>query len=187
MLRRIFVSGIAAGLVVGVPLSGLIAAYGGNPPPYGMVIGYLLMLLAFSLVFVAIKRQRDEEGGGVIRFVTALGLGLGVSAVASIVYIIAWEATTAIAGLDFGTTYANSLIEAERAKGVSGKELADFIAQMEAFKLQYANPLFRIPITFTEIFPVGALVTLVSAALLRNPRFLPARRAAVATEVTAEA
>jgi len=31
------------------------------------------------------------------------------------------------------------------------------------------------PITFTEIFPVGVLVSLVSAALLRNPRFLPAR------------
>ncbi len=29
--------------------------------------------------------------------------------------------------------------------------------------------------TFTEIFPVGQLVTLVSAALLRNPWFLPAK------------
>jgi hypothetical protein len=30
--------------------------------------------------------------------------------------------------------------------------------------------------TFVEIFPVGVLVSLVSVALLRNPRFLPARR-----------
>jgi hypothetical protein len=29
--------------------------------------------------------------------------------------------------------------------------------------------------TFAEIFPVGLLVALASAALLRNPRFLPAR------------
>jgi hypothetical protein len=39
----------------------------------------------------------------------------------------------------------------------------------------YDNPLYRLPMTFAEIFPVGLLVTLVSAVLLRNPRFLPAR------------
>jgi len=50
---------------------------------------------------------------------------------------------------------------------------------MEAFKVQYANPLYRLPMTFTEIFPVGVLVSLVSAALLRNSRFLPARARAV--------
>ncbi len=39
----------------------------------------------------------------------------------------------------------------------------------------YAKPWYRMPMTFAEIFPVGILVSLVSAALLRNPRFLPAR------------
>jgi hypothetical protein len=29
---------------------------------------------------------------------------------------------------------------------------------------------------FAEIFPVGILVSLISAALLRNPRFMAARR-----------
>jgi len=33
------------------------------------------------------------------------------------------------------------------------------------------------PVTFVEIFPVGVLVSLISAALLRNSRFLPARQA----------
>lgn len=45
----------------------------------------------------------------------------------------------------------------------------------EASKVQYANPLFRLPMVFAEIFPVGVLVSLISAALLRNRRFLPAR------------
>jgi hypothetical protein len=38
----------------------------------------------------------------------------------------------------------------------------------------YASPVQRMAMTFTEIFPVGLLVALVSAALLRNPRLLPA-------------
>jgi hypothetical protein len=41
--------------------------------------------------------------------------------------------------------------------------------------VSYANPLFRIPMVFLEIFPVGFIVALISAALLRNPRLLPAR------------
>ena len=38
------------------------------------------------------------------------------------------------------------------------------------------NPLLRMPMTFTEIFPVGVLVSLISAGLLCKPSFLPARR-----------
>jgi hypothetical protein len=48
-------------------------------------------------------------------------------------------------------------------------------AEIEALRRNYANPLFRLPMTFVEIFPVGLLIALVSAGLLRNPRFLPAR------------
>ena len=46
---------------------------------------------------------------------------------------------------------------------------------MQEFADMYANPIFRIPMTFTEIFPVGVLVSLVSALLLRNSRVFPAR------------
>jgi hypothetical protein len=45
---------------------------------------------------------------------------------------------------------------------------------LETMRTQYANPLFRVPMTFLEIFPVGLLVALVSALLLRNPKVLPA-------------
>ena len=48
-------------------------------------------------------------------------------------------------------------------------------AEMDQFAVQYENPLFRLPMTFAEIFPVGVLVSLVSALVLRNPRVLPAR------------
>jgi hypothetical protein len=49
-------------------------------------------------------------------------------------------------------------------------------AGMEEFKLHYANPLYRGAMTFAQIFPVGVLVSLVSAALLRNRGFLPLKR-----------
>ena len=176
MLRRIVRYGVVAGLIVGVPLFGLTVALNGHPPlRYGALIGYTTMLIALSTVFVALKRHRDVDLGGVIRFWPAFALGLGISLVAGIIYVAAWEAALAVTHSDFAATYANTLIENEKAKGVTGEALAKLVAGMEQFKAQYRNPLYRLPMTFAEIFPVGVLVSLVSAALLRNSRFLPAR------------
>ena len=176
MGRNILKYGVIAGLVVGIALFGISVAYGGQPPPtYGMALGYLTMLIALSAVFVGIKRHRDVDRGGVIRFWPAFGLGLGISLVASVFYVAAWEASMAVVDIDFAETFANAMIERQKAKGVDGAALAKVVADMQTFKIQYANPLYRVPMTFAEIFPVGVLVSLVSAALLRNPRLLPAR------------
>ena len=177
MLRKILMYGVIAGLIVGTALSTtVIAMQDQTPSSYGMLIGYLTMLVGLSLVFVAIKRHRDAELGGVIRFWPAFGLGLGVSFVASLCYVLAWEAAQAMTNFDFATTYASAVIERQKAQGVSGEALAKLVADMERFKIDYANPAYRLPMTFTEIFPVGIIVSLISAAVLRNSRVLPARR-----------
>jgi len=177
MFRKMLTYGLVAGLVVGIPLSWMALTLKPEMLDQGVLIGYLTMLIALSAVFVAIKRHRDVDGGGVIRFWPALGLGLGISVVAGICYVITWEVTCAITQADFAGTYAKFLIDQQVAKGVTGDALAKFTAEMEQFKVDYANPFFRLPMTFAEIFPVGVLVSLASAGLLRNSRFLPAKRA----------
>jgi hypothetical protein len=178
MWQKILWYGLVAGLVVAIPMNIMMVTMKGHPPlAWGMVFGYVTMLVALSAVFVAIKRYRDTELGGVIHFWPALGLGLGISVVAGIIYVFAWELSLAITHIDFASGYANTLIAEKKAAGVSGEALAQLTAEMDTFKTQYANPLYRMPMTFAEIFPVGVLVSLVSAALLRNSRFLAARRA----------
>src|SRR5690606_14355450 len=135
-------------------------------------IGYATMLIALSAVFVGIKCHRDVDRGGVIGFWPAFGLVLGISFIAGVFYVVAWEAVQAMTRMDFATAYSEAMLETARAQGASAEVLAKMRAEMDAFKLQYADPLFRLPMTFAEIFPVGVLVSLVSAALLCNPRFL---------------
>ncbi len=176
MGRHILKYGLIAGLVVGIALFATGVAFQGMPPPtFGMALGYATMLLALSAVFVGIKRHRDLDRGGVIRFWPAFGMGLCISLVAGVCYVLAWEAVLAVIDTDFAETFANAMIERQKAKGIDGAALAEYAARMEAFKAQYANPLLRMPMTFAEIFPVGVLVSLASAATLRNPRVLPAR------------
>lgn len=177
MGRDILKYGVIAGLVVGVAMYLSIWSAGGSMPhgALGMVIGYATMLVALSAVFMGIKHHRDVAGGGVIRFWPAFGMGLGISFIASLFYMATWELVQATLIHDFAGSYADSVIAAQKAKGIDAAALAKLTADMEAFKVQYANPLFRLPMTFAEIFPVGVLVSLVSALVLRNPRVLPAR------------
>jgi len=95
--------------------------------------------------------------------------------VAGLAYVVVWEAYLALTHYTFADVYIKSVLAAKRAARVSATEYQKTVAQMDEFRTQYANPLFRMPMTFIEIFPVGLLIALVSAALLRNPRFLPAR------------
>lgn len=177
MLRLILRYGLIAGLIAGLSLSGITLGIGHDlGAPWGYLIGYLIMLIALSTIFMAIKKHRDADLGGVIKFWRALGLGLGISFIAGILYMLAWEAILDFAHLDFAGEYAKGMIEGAKAKGLSGDQLAKVMADADQFKTMYANPLYRLPETFMEIFPVGVLVSLVSAALLRNSRFLAARR-----------
>lgn len=176
MLRNILTYGLIGGLIAGAALSfSTIYMQHHTPESWSMVIGYLMMLVALSTIFIAVKRQRDLDQGGVIKFWPALAMGLGISVIASVIYVIAWEAAQALAHYDFAGDYSRAMIEHAQAKG-DAAALAKATAEATAFKTQYANPLYRLPMTFVEIFPVGVLVSLISAALLCNSRFMPARR-----------
>ncbi len=138
--------------------------------------GYLIMLIALSMIFVGIKRYRDTVLGGVIKFLPALGMGLTIAAIASAMYVVIWEIHLFTTDYAFINNYVAGVIEAKKASGASAADIERMVAEMNELKTSYARPYFRIPMTFLEIFPVGLLISLVSAAILRNPKILPARQ-----------
>jgi len=99
-----------------------------------------------------------------------------MAAVAGLIYAIGWEIFQAVSGYDFVADYTASVLDRMRSEGASAAAIQAKAAEMRDFAESYRNPLFRVPMVFLEIFPVGLLVALVSAGLLRNPKVLPARR-----------
>lgn len=177
MFRVIFLYGVIAGLIAAVPMNAMVVLPMGHLPlSTSFIIGYTTLLIALSTVFVAVKRRRDIDLGGVIGFLPALGMGLGISFVASIFYMFAYELTLSVAHIDPMAGYAKMVIEQDEAKGASAAALAKLAASLKQMEIQYANPFNQMAEAFREIFPVGVLVSLVSAGLLCNRRFLPARR-----------
>ncbi len=175
MRKIILVYGsIAGAVIIGSMIIGFIANENkaASVPQW---LGYLIMIVAFSMIFVGVKRYRDADLGGVIKFGRAFLVGLSIALVASFVYVATWEVYLYATDYKFIDIYAASVIEAKRAAGVSGEALDAVVGQMEAMAKNYDNPLFRLPMTFLEIFPVGLIVALASAAILRNPKAFPAR------------
>ena len=175
MLRIVLIFGLLVGLLNIVPMSVTVLNLRLGHGALALLVGYLTLFLACAVIFVGVKRYRDEALGGVVRFGPALLLGLGITVTASIVYVIGWEIALAATHYSFIENYGAGALEAARAKGASPARLARIAADAQAFKTQYGKPLYRLPMTFIEVFPVGALVSLVSAAVLRNSRILPAR------------
>ena len=176
MLKLILRYGIVAGLIVGVPmLWRMLTATETEANLGGMLVGYLTMLVALTAVFLGVKQYRDRIKGGVIRFLPALGVGLGISVVASLIYMLSWEISIHFSKFDFVAWWQHQMIDGAKVRGASAEELARVIAEAKSFAVNYANPLWRMPMTFLEMFPVGLLVSLITAGVLRNPRVLPAR------------
>lgn len=174
MNRIILVYGIIAG-AVGISAMTVSATLGSGTEAMSLFIGYVILLAACSLIFVAVKRYRDRELGGVIRFGTALGLGLGVALVASIVYVLGWEAYLWSTDYGFFPKYVEMKLESMRSAGASAADISSAAREMRGMAQLYDKLGWRLLFTFAEIMPVGLVVAFISAALLRNSRFLPAR------------
>ena len=90
MGRIIFIYGVIGGVIVAVGML-LGITFVSDHGALGMIVGYLSMLVALSMVFMGVRSYRDTVGGGVIRFWPALGLGVAIALVACLFYVAMWE------------------------------------------------------------------------------------------------
>lgn len=143
---------------------------------HSLLLGYLAMLVGLTFIFLGVKQYRDTVYGGVIRFGPAFAMGAAIAIVAGIAYALVWEGYLALTHYRFMDDYIASVLREQREAGASAAALAKQAAELDSLREQYRDPLFRLPMTFLEVAPVGLLVALVSALLLRNSRLLPATR-----------
>ncbi|OIQ20197.1 MAG: hypothetical protein BM557_05880 [Flavobacterium sp. MedPE-SWcel] len=134
----------------------------------GMIYGYASMLLAFSLIFVAIKSFRDKHNEGVISFGKAFRIGLYICLIASTVYVVVWLIDYYFFLDDFWGKYIEMSKNDLIAKGTPQEEIDTMVSEVEGWKELYKNPLVAGLITYTEILPVGLLISLIAAAILKR-------------------
>jgi hypothetical protein len=130
---------------------------------HSMVIGYTTMVLSFMLVFFGIRSYRENIGGGTITFGRAFAVGILITVISSVSYVVTWEIM--YFGIpSFGERFMTMCVAHVKSSGASPEAI-----QRELNQLKYLdNPFINAALTFTEPFPVGLIITLISALILRK-------------------
>jgi hypothetical protein len=170
MTRVVLVFGLLAGAVLSVMMVAQVGFIDEIGFDRGEIIGYTTMVLAFLMVFFGIRSYRDNIYGGVITFGQAVGIGLLITLVASICYVTTWEVIYYWFAPDFIEKYGAYMVAKAREAGATEQEIAAKAAEWARYREMYKNPLINAGITLIEVFPVGLVVTLLSAAILRRDK-----------------
>jgi Protein of unknown function (DUF4199) len=133
-----------------------------------LVVGYTTIVLSFLLVDFGIRSYRDNVSGGQITFSKAFAVGIGITLISCIIYVVSWEIIYFNFMHNFMDEYGAMMVEKLKASGASAAAVQAKVLEMKTLKEQYENPFFNAAMTFIEPFPVGLVITLVSAAILRK-------------------
>jgi hypothetical protein len=142
----------------------------------GLVVGYTAIVLSFLLVYFGIRSYRDNAGNGQITFTKAFAIGISITLISCIFYVVTWEILYFNFMHDFMDKYGAYVIEKLKASGASPAAIQAQLQQLKRYKELEENPLINAAMTFIEPFPVGLAITLLSAAVLRRkPQSQPAQ------------
>ncbi|MBS1841289.1 MAG: DUF4199 domain-containing protein [Acidobacteria bacterium] len=135
---------------------------------HSYVLGYASIVLSLLLVFFGVRSYRDNVGKGQITFAKAFQVGLAITVISCLFYVATWEVVYFNFMPDFMDKYADGMIKKVQASGKSAAEIQVQVEKLNSMKVWYKNPFYNMAMTFIEPFPVGLVITLISAAVLRK-------------------
>ena len=132
----------------------------------GMVVGYTAIVISFLFVYFGVRSYRDNVLGGRLTFGQGFRAGILITLISCVFYVGSWLVVYYNVIPDFGDKYAAYLVADLQAKGASQSEIDKMVKQGDQIKQMLRNPLINAAVTFTEPFPVGLVITVISAAVL---------------------
>jgi len=168
MKKTILVFGLISGLISSALMIGAMGVEQRIGFDKGLIVGYTILVSSMLLVYFGIRSYRDNIGAGEITFGKAFAIGIGITVISSLFYVVTWEIAYFNFMHDFMDKYGAYMVEKAKSSGATAEALKKTTEQVEMYRRVYENPLTNGAMTFLEPFPVGLLVTLLSAAVLRR-------------------
>ena len=167
MKKTILTYGIIGGIIVSA-MMWLTLGSGSHDFDNGMWIGYTTMVIALSTIFFAVKGYRDKHLDGSITFGKAFLMGVYITLVVSTLYVASWLVLSATSKHDFMTEYYAYEQAKLESSDMPAAEVEVHLQEMREFGEMYKNPIVKVGFTYMEILPVGLLISLFCAAILRR-------------------
>jgi Protein of unknown function (DUF4199) len=134
----------------------------------GEILGYTTIVLSALLVFFGVRSYRENAGAGRLTFGRGFAVGILITLISSACYVATWELVYYKLMPGFAEKYEAHMVERAKASGASQEKVEEESRRARQFKQMYDNPAINVAITFTEVFPIGLAVTLLSAGVLRK-------------------
>jgi hypothetical protein len=131
----------------------------------GAIVGYTAIVASFLFVFFGVRSYR-ETCGGTLTFGRGVLVGLLITLISCAFYVVTWEIVYFRLMPGFADKYSAYMLDHLKSSGAGQQAIDASVRQMETFRQMWDNPWTNAVITFTEPFPIGLLVTLISAAVL---------------------
>jgi hypothetical protein len=168
MKKIVLTYGLIAGAIMGLIMLITFLLIGCDYSIRGMIIGYTSMVLAFTLIFFGTRSYRDTIQHGVISFGRAFGIGILISLIASVIYVLVWMIFQHFMFPDFYEQYGLKQIELLQSNGASAVEIANAKKDLVMMKDVGNSPVMIFFFTLLEPLPVALLGTLISALILKR-------------------
>jgi len=180
MKKIVLTFGLIAGLIISVLMDSSLLLADKIGAGHSMVVGYTIMVASFLLIYFGIRSYRDSTLGGQISFGRAFSCGILIALVTTVCYVATWEVLYFNFMPHFMDGYFAAQIRRVQSSGLDPATTAARVAAIQHSQQLYQNPFVNMAYTFMEPLPVGFIVTLVSAGLLRRKaRVGPAGASAV--------
>lgn len=170
MKKIVFTYGLIAGLIISVLMGGSLLLADKIGPGHSMALGYTMMVASFLLIYFGIRTYRDTNLAGQISFGRAFACGILIALITTVCYVAMWEILYFNFMPHFMDSYFAAQIHTIQASGRDATTIAGQVAAVQHSQQLYQNPFVNMAYTFMEPLPVGLLVTLISAGLLRRKR-----------------
>src|SRR5262245_54981312 len=165
MKKTVLTYGLISGVIGAVLLLAHVPFMDGSSK--GLIYGYAGIVLSSLLIFFGVRSYRENVGNGKISFGRGLAVGILIALISATCYVATWEVVY-FSHPEVANHIFDKQVEELKAKGASQAEIDAASVQVESFKKLYANRLANSAFTFIEPFPVGILMTLISAFFLRK-------------------
>jgi uncharacterized protein DUF4199 len=168
-MKKIVVTfGLISGLVMSFLMGGSLLLADKIGSGHSLLLGYTIMVASFLLIYFGIRSYRDNTLAGQISFGRAFACGILITLISSVCYVVMWEILYFNFMPHFMDGYFAAQVHKVQSAGLDAATVAARVAAIEHSQQLYQNPLVNMAYTIMEPLPVGLLITLVSAALLRR-------------------
>jgi hypothetical protein len=168
MKKTVLTFGLIAGVIISVLMDGSVLLSDKIGSGHSLILGYANMVASFLLVYFGIRSYRDNTLAGRISFGRAFACGILITLVTTIFYVATWEIIYFNFIPHFMDGYFAAQIHKVQSAGLDPATTAARVAAIQHSQQLYQNPFVNMAYTFMEPLPVGLIITLISAAILRR-------------------